>query len=81
MILPIGNQQANWSNRGIPLWVVDNKSCQAVCDVKEDEEEKGQAEAVRAHAAKRMSTGQEPAPKKKATASKPPATKAVMKRY
>ena len=59
------DEQANWSNRGIPLWVMDDKYGQATCDVKgEEPEEKGQAESAQAYAAKRKSTGQEPAPKK-----------------
>ena len=66
------DQQANWTNRGIPLWVRDDKYGEAVSDVKEEElEEKGQAEAAQAPAAKRKSAGQDPAPKKKKTASKP----------
>ena len=58
------DHQANWSRRGIPLWVMANKYGQAACDVKEEEpEEKGQAEAAQAPAAKGKSTGHEPASK------------------
>ena len=73
------DQQANWSNRGIPLWVMDDKYGQVVGHVKGEEPElqveKGQAEPVQAPGAKRKLIGEEPAPKKKKTASKPPAAK------
>ena len=72
------DQQASWTNRGIPSWVRDDNYGEAVCDVKEEErEEQGQAAAAQAAAAKRKSTGEEPAQKKKKTASKPPDTKPV----
>ena len=65
------DQQANWSNRGIPLWVCDDKVGSDALSLKEEETfEKGQtAEALAP--AKRKSTGGELAPKKKKTASKP----------
>ena len=71
------DQQANWSNRGIPLWVRDDKVGSDALSLKEEETvEKGQgAEALAP--AKRKSTGGEPAPKKKKTASKPQAAKSV----
>ena len=72
-----GTQQANWSNRGIPLWVCDDKVGSDALSLKEEETvEKGQAAEALAPA-KRKSTGGEPAPKKKKTASKPQAAKSV----
>ena len=71
------DQQANWSNRGIPLWVHDDKVGSDVLSLKEEETvEKGQAAEALAPA-KRKSTGGEPAPKKKKTASKRQAAKSV----
>ena len=68
------DQQANWTNRGIPLWVRDEKYGSDACELKEEEVvQKGQAAEAQAPAAKRKSTGEEPAPKKKETASKPQA--------
>ena len=70
------DQQANWTNRGIPLWVRDEKYGSDACELKEEEiVQKGQAAEAQAPAAKRKSTGEEPAPKKKKTASKPQAAK------
>ena len=66
------DQQANWTNRGIPLWVRDENYGADACELKEEEIlQKGQAAAAQAPAAKRKSAGEEPAPKKKKTASKP----------
>ena len=71
------DQQANWANRGIPLWVCDDKVGYEALSLKEEETvEKGQAAEALAPA-KRKSTGGEPAPKKKKTASKPQAAKSV----
>ena len=71
------DQHANWSNRGIPLWVRDDKVGSDALSLKEEETvEKGQAAEALA-TAKRKSTGGEPAPKKKKTASKPQAAKSV----
>ena len=71
------DQQANWSNRDIPLWVRDGKVGSDALSLKEEEtHEKGQAAEALAPA-KRKSTGGEPAPKKKKTASKPQAAKSV----
>ena len=71
------DQQANWMNRGIPLWVRDDKVGSYALSLKEEETvEKGQAAEALAPA-KRKSTGGEPAPKKKKTASKPQAAKSV----
>ena len=71
------DQQANWSNSGIPLWVRDDKVGSDALSLKEEETvEKGQAAEALAPA-KRKSTGGEPAPKKKKTASKPQAAKSV----
>ena len=71
------DQQANWSNRGIPLWVRDDQVGSDALSLKEEETvEKGQA-AESLAPAKRKSTGGEPAPKKKKTASKPQAPKLV----
>ena len=70
------DQQVNWTNRGITLWVRDEKLGSDACELKEEEiVQKGQAAEPQAHAAKRNSTGGEPAPKKKKTASKPQAAK------
>ena len=70
------DQQDNWTNRGIPLWVWDEKLGSDACELKLEEiVQKGQAEEAQAPAAKRKSTGEEPAPKKKKTASKPQAAK------
>ena len=71
------DQQANWANRGIPLWVRDEKLGSEALSLKEEETvEKGQAAEAQAPA-KRKSTGGEPAPKKEKTASKPQAAKSV----
>ena len=71
------DQQANWANRGIPLCVCDEKVGSEALSLKEVETvEKGQAAEALAPA-KRKSTGGEPAPKKKKTASKPQAAKSV----
>ena len=71
------DQQANWANRGIPLWVCDYKVGFEALLLKEEETvQKGQAAEALAPA-KRKSTGGEPAPKKKKTASKPDAAKSV----
>ena len=70
-------QQANWSNRGIPLWARDDKVGSDALSLKEEETvEKGQAAEALAPA-KRNSTGGESAPKRKKTASKPQAAKSV----
>ena len=66
------DQQANWTNRGIHLWVRDEKLWSDACELKEEEiVQKGQAAEAQAPAAKRKSTGEEPAPKTKKAASKP----------
>ena len=71
------DEQANWSNRGIPLWVRDDKVGSDALSLKEEETvEKGQAVQALAPA-KRKSTDGELAPKKKKTASKPEAAKSV----
>ena len=71
------DQQANWAKRGIPLWVHDEKLGSEALSLKEKETvQKGQAAEAQAPA-KRKSTGGEPAPKKKKTASKPQAAKSV----
>ena len=71
------DQHANWSNRGIPLWVRDDKVGSDALSLKEEETvEKGQAAEALAPA-KRKSTCGEPAPKKKKTASKPQAAESV----
>ena len=73
-----GDQQANWTNRGIHLWIRDEKYRSDACELKKEEiVQKGQAAAAQAPAAKRKLTGEEPAPKKEKTASKPQAAKAV----
>ena len=65
------DQQANWPNRGIPLWDREKKYGADACELKEEEiVQKGQAGAAQAPAAKWKLTGEEPAPKRK-TASKP----------
>ena len=70
------DQQANWSNRGIPLWVRDKKLGSYACELTEEEiVQKGQAAEAQVPAGKRKSTGEEPAPRKKKTASKPQAAK------
>ena len=70
------DQQANWTSRGIPLWVRDEKYDSDACELKEEEiVQKGQAAEAQAPASKRKSTGEEPAPNKKKTASKPQAAK------
>ena len=76
---PDWDQQANRTNRGIPLYVCDEKLGSEALSL-EDEEivQKGQAGEAQAPAAKRKSTGEEPTPKKKKkTASKPQAVKSV----
>ena len=71
------DQQANWANHGIPLSVRDDKLGSEALSLEEEETvEKGQAAEALARA-KRKSTGGEPAPKKKKTASKPQAAKSV----
>ena len=71
------DQQANWANRRIPLWVCDEKLGSEALSLKEKETvQRGQAAEAQAPA-KRKSTGGEPAPKKKKTASKPQAAKSV----
>ena len=70
------DQQANWTNRGILLWVRHEKYGSDVCELKQEEIlQKDQAAEAQAPAAKRKSTGEEPSPKKKKTASKPQAAK------
>ena len=59
------DQQANWANPGIPLWVRDEKLGSEALSLKEEETvEKSQAAEALAPA-KRKSTGGEPAPKKR----------------
>ena len=71
------DQRANWANSGIPLWVRDDKLGSEALSLKEDETvEKGQAAEALAPT-KQKSTGGEPAPKKKKTASKPQAARSV----
>ena len=71
------DQQANWANRGIPLWVRDERLGSEALSLKEEETvQKGQAAEAQAPA-KQKSTGGEPARKKKKTASKPQAVKSV----
>ena len=71
------DQQANWSNRCIPLWVRHDKVGSEALSLKEEETvEKGQAAEALAPA-ERKCTGGEPAPKKEKTASKPQAAKSV----
>ena len=70
------DQQANWTNRGIHLWVRHDKLGSEALSLKEEEiVQNGQAAEAQAPAAKRKSTGEEPALKKKKTASKPQAAK------
>ena len=69
------DQQANWINRGIPLWVMDDKYGQAACDVKGETPlpvEKGQAKPAHAPGAKQKLTIQEPTPKEKKNATAKP---------
>ena len=71
------DQQTNWANRGIPLLVCDQKLGSEALSLKEEETvQKGQAAEAQAPA-KGESTGCEPAPKRKKTASKPKAAKSV----
>ena len=71
------DQQANWANCGIRLWVRDEKLGSEALSLKEEETvQKGQAAEAQAPV-KRESTGGEPAPKKKRTTSKPQAAKSV----
>ena len=71
------DQQASGANRGIPLWVRDEKLGSEALSLKEEETvQKNQAAEAQAPA-KRRSTGGEPAPEKKKTASKPQAAKLV----
>ena len=71
------DQQANWVNRGIPLWDCDEKLGSEALSLKEQwTVQKGEAAEAQTPA-KRKSTGGEPAPKKKKTASKPQAAKSV----
>ena len=70
------DEQANWTNRGIPLRVRDDKVGSDALTLKEEDiVQKGQAAEAQAPAAKRKSTGEEPASKKKKTASKLQAAK------
>ena len=71
------DQQANWANCGIPLWVCDDKFGYQALSLKEEETVKKCQAAEALAPAKRKSTGGEPAPKKKKTASKPQAAKSV----
>ena len=58
------DQQANWRNRGIPLWVRDEKLGSDACKLKKEEiVQKGQAAEAHAPAAKQKSTGEKPARK------------------
>ena len=71
------DQLPNLSNRGTLLWVRDDKVGSDALSLKEEETvEKGQAAEALAPA-KRKSTGGEPAPKRKKTASKSQAAKSV----
>ena len=71
------DQQTNGSNRGVPLWVRDDKVGSDALSLKEEETvEKGQA-AEALGSAKRKSSCGERAPKKKKTASKLQAAKSV----
>ena len=47
------DQQANWTNRGIPLWVRDERYGSDARELMEEEGQKGQAAAAQAPAAKR----------------------------
>ena len=70
------DQQANQTNRGILLWVRDEKLGSDACELKEEEiVPKGQAAEAQAPAAKQKATREELAPKEKKTASKPQAAK------
>ena len=70
------DQQDNWRNCGIPLWVRDEKYGSDACELKDEEiVPKSQAAEAQAPAAKRKSTGGEPAPRKEKTTSKPEAPK------
>ena len=71
------DQQANWANRGIPLWVREEKLGSEVLQLKEEETVQKSQAAEAPAPAKRKSTGGEPAPKEKKTASKPQAAKSV----
>ena len=72
------DQQANWTNRGMALWVRDEEYGADAGELKEEElAQKSQAAAAQAPRAKRKLTGEEPPPKKKKTASKPHAAKPV----
>ena len=72
------DQQANWTNCGIPLVVRDDKYGSDACKLKEEEMvQKGQAAAAQDAAAKRKSTFEEPDPNGKKTASKPKAVNFV----
>ena len=71
------DQQANWSNRGIPLWVRDHKVDSDALSLKEEETVEGGQAAEALAPAKRKSTCGEPAPQKKKTASEPQAAKSV----
>ena len=76
------DQQDNCTNRGNPLCVRDEKYGSDACELKEEEiVQKGQAAAAQALAARQTSTGEEPDPKKKKTASKPQAAKLVTGEY
>ena len=70
------DRQANWANRALPLWVRDDKLGSEALSLKEEETvQKGQAAEPQAPAAKRNSTGEEPAHKRKKNAAKPQAAK------
>ena len=71
------DQQASWSNRGIPLWVRGDKVGSDALSLKEEEIVENSQAAEALAPAKRKSTGGEPAPKKKKTASKTQAAKSV----
>ena len=72
------DQQAKWTNRGILHSVRDEKYGADACKLKEEDfVQEGQVAAAQVPAAKRIFTGEEPAPKKKRTASKPQAAKTV----
>ena len=73
----IGTSRTTGQTVVIPFWVRDDKVGSDALSLKEEETvEKGQAAEALAPA-KRKSTGGEPAPKKKKTASKPQAAKSV----
>ena len=72
------DRQANWTNRGSPLGVRDEKYGADACELKEEDiVQKCQAAAAQASAAKQKIPGEQPAPKKSNTASKPQAAKSV----